>query len=354
MWMTLHRSVFAILLLSTVTTTAAEPARDEVVRLKLRPQVVITDGAPTLGDVLIFPSADEPLRAKLGEQPLGVPGEALPTVITHEQIEQRLRALRVDLTHVLIEGAASCRITPRPAERENAASRPADRDEPRSATATRDGVARTLGQLLREQLSEELSELGGTVELQFEQASQPLVDLTTPPFDFSIQRQERGQLGLREFRVAIRRDGKTQRTASVYARVRLSKGVLVARKPLSVGTFIERDAVGVETRLLETSAEVGFERVEAVVGQQVAKFVAAGQMLRRGDLKSVRLVERSRPVSVIGGRGSVNVRLSGVALDTGSYGDTVRVRVGDARKSRAVVRGVVSGLGTVRVMEEGL
>jgi flagella basal body P-ring formation protein FlgA len=49
----------------------------------------------------------------------------------------------------------------------------------------------------------------------------------------------------------------------------------------------------------------------------------------------------------------VHVQLSGVALDSGHFGDSVRVRLGDTRKSRTVLRGVVTGVGTVNVAEEG-
>ena len=83
----------------------------------------------------------------------------------------------------------------------------------------------------------------------------------------------------------------------------------------------------------------------------MAKFIPAGQMVRRSALKSVDMVRRSRPVSVIGSTTSIQVHVTGVALDSGGYGESVRVRLGDSRKDRRVVRGVVTGLGTVRIEE---
>jgi len=48
------------------------------------------------------------------------------------------------------------------------------------------------------------------------------------------------------------------------------------------------------------------------------------------------------------------VRLTGMALDSGGYGDTVRIRMGDTRGERQLLRGVVTGLGTVRLVEGNL
>ena len=206
---------------------------------------------------------------------------------------------------------------------------------------------------LREHVNEELAELGGTAEVDFEQASRPFLDLSSPPFEFSIRSQGRNQLGLREFRVVIRRDGRTQRSVDVFARVRLSKDVLVAQKPLSVGTFVERDELTREQRYFEREEDIGFDHIEQAIGQQVARFVPAGQMVSKSDLKSVDLVRRSRPVTVTRSGRSVQVRLTGVAMDSGGFGDTVRVRVGETRSNRGVLRAVVTGPGTVRVTEEG-
>ena len=347
----MHRLTLLVLIATALPLVAADLPPGEVVHLKIRPQVQVRGSVVSLADVLVFSQADGELWAQIGKQPLvSQPGTAAATVVTYEQIERRLHELGVDPARVLLGGATACRITLRPAERSEQPSTAALR-QPGSTRSTESG--RTLAQVLRAHVNEELSALGGTAEIEFEQASAQFLELTTPAWQFSIRSRGRGRLGLREFRVIIRRDGRTHRTVNVFARVRLSKQVLVARKPLGVGRFVARDEVGLETRLFEREEDVGLDNVEQVMGQQVARFVPAGQMVRGGDLKAVDMVARSRPVTVIGGAGNVHVRLTGVALDSGGYGDIVRVRIGNTRRERRVLRGVVTGLGTVRVAEEG-
>jgi len=74
-------------------------------------------------------------------------------------------------------------------------------------------------------------------------------------------------------------------------------------------------------------------------------------MVRRGDLKAVDLVRASRPVTVLGGAAGISAQVTGTAVDSGTYGDTVWVRLGNAPRDRRTVRGVVEGIATVRLVE---
>ncbi|MGD8453441.1 MAG: flagellar basal body P-ring formation chaperone FlgA [Phycisphaerae bacterium] len=332
------------------TGQAADPSPTDVVSLKLRPQALVWGEQVTFDDVLLFQPARSSLRQAVGGQSLSVPeGGASTVAVTHEQIERRLRELGVDLGGVLLGGAMSCQVTLRPPQPAEVILAPA-------ALEAENGVlagAGTLAEALRRHVTDELSGLGGTPELEFEQAARQFLDLTSPPFEFSIRGQGAARLGLREYRVILRRDGRTVRAVSVFVRVRLSKEVVVARRPLNVGSFVRREEIALEARLFEREEDIGPDRLEQVVGQQVAQFVPADQMVARGDLKAVELVQRSRPVKVLSSGRNVQVHLTGTALDNGNYGDAVRVRLGDARRSRTILRGIVTGVGTVQVMEEG-
>lgn len=329
---------------------AAEPSTADVVRLKLRPQALVWGEQVTFDDVVVFRPAETPLREAVGTQPVSALADGVTRMaVTHDQVEDRLRDLGVDMGTVLLGGALSCRVTLRPPQpaRVTVVSAAQDTD-----ADTQPGAG-TLAEALHRHVRSELAELGGTPELEFEQAARQFLDLTSPPFEFSIRAHGARRLGLREYRVILRRDGRTVRAMSVFVRVRLSKEVVVARRPLNVGTFVQREDVGLEARLFEREEDIGPDRVEQVVGQQVGHFVPADQMVGQGDLKAVELVQRSRPVKVLSSGRNVQVHLTGVSLDDGNYGDTVRVRLGDTRRNRTVLRGIVTGVGTVQVMEEG-
>jgi len=358
------KSVARACLLFVLLPVAAwgdELIQREVSRLKLRPRVEVCGATVTLADVLTFAEADPRLRAEIGNQPVS-PDLQPPakTVFTHEQIVRRLGELGVNLSRVLVSGALNCQVTLEPARAPMGIEAPSAwaAAGPRHATpltrlqVTNEG--NTLADAWRAYVNAELASLGGTAEIEFERAGREFLTLTRPPWKFIIRSSGGDKLGLRELEIVIRRDGRTQRTARLAVRVRLVKDVLVARKPLGIGTFVRQEDVAFEPRILERWQDVGLDEVGQIIGQQVKRYIPVGEMIRRSDIKAVDLVKRSRPVSVSSTGDSVSVRLTGVALDSGGYGDTVRVRIGESRKDRRILRGVVSGVGSVRLIRGGV
>ena len=353
------RTLLNISLLSVALagTAAADLIQKDVSRLKLRPQACVRGEAVTLSDVLDFSQADPRLPAEIGDRPI-VADLVAPAAmeITHDQVVDRLEELGVNLARVLVSGALSCRVALEPTAAEVAAH-DAVQEPPLMRRRSSEAGGATLANVLQTRIEDELASTGGTVEVEFERAGQEFLELTTPPFDFSIRGNRGQKLGLQEFSVTLRRDGRVQRTVRIGARVKLVKQVLVAIKPLNVGAYIKHDSLEYATRIFSEGDDLGIDHPEQIIGQRVKNFVPVGQMVRAGDFKSVDLVKRSQPVTVIGsvdGSAGVSMRITGDALDSGGYGDTIRVRLGDSRENHREVRGVVSGVGTVRLTEDGL
>lgn len=326
--------------------------------LRLRSAAVTTNSTPTLGDVLTFDDPQGALALAVAAEPLPVSaGTAREVQVTQTEVRARLEALGVNAAQVLLGGALACRVQlPQPAPSTSVAATAPDAPLIRpAAQVVSDGATprgeMTLAHLLQRHVASELQDLGGQVELAFDRAGGEFLSLTTPPWDFDINAQGKAKLGLREFRVSIRRDGRTQRTVHLYAQVKLERPVVVAARPLSIGNFIQRDDVQTETRIIEDEAALGVSDISAVIGQQVKSFVPVGEAVPTDALKAVDLVQRARPVTVLSPDSAVQLRLTGVALDNGGLGDTVRVRLGTTRTDRRQVRGVVTGMATVRLME---
>jgi flagella basal body P-ring formation protein FlgA len=365
-------TVLKISLLSAVLagSAAADVVEKNLSHLKLRAQAHVRGDVVTVSDVLVFTRADPRLLSEIGEEPIAadlIPGAE--TQISHDQIVERLAELGVNLARVLVSGSLSCHVTLEPIAVETSADDIAE-EPPLLREGAEDGGAATLANVLRSHIENELAPVcrvashgrraddstdtgDGTVEIEFERAGEEFLELTTPPFDFAIHGGRGQRLGLREFSVTLRRDGRVQRTVRIGARVKLVKQVLVAAKPLSIGGYIKHDSLEYATRVFSSDQDLGIDHPEQVIGQRVKNFVPAGQMIRDCDLKSVDLVRRSQPVTVVGGD-SVSIRVTGDALESGGYGETVRVRLGDSRKNRREIRGVVVGVGTVRLADGGL
>lgn len=320
--------------------------------LKLRPAARVTGNTITAADVLLFKDADPRLSSTLAERPirtgLTVPGE---TTVTLGQLREWLKGQGVNMARVLLCGAMECRVRADAAA--DVSPTGSDESAPPHAPLFRDAAenASSLRAKLKALIDREMTALGGRAQIELQRGGDDFLALTSPPWDFQIRSMSPAKLGAREFSVVVRRDGRVQRTAHLYVRVRLIKRVVVADKPLNTGLSIGPDDVRMEERIFDSDHDLGVEAIGALVGQQVKRFVAAGGMLRRADVKAVDLVKRSRPVSLIGVSGNISMRLRGTALDSGGYGDTVRVRLGDLRSGRRVMRGVVTGLGTVTVSE---
>ncbi|MBP7746493.1 MAG: flagellar basal body P-ring formation protein FlgA [Phycisphaerae bacterium] len=345
--------LLAVCLMGTAGVAGAADADADTVSLRLRPQTTVYGEAVTLGDVLVFASAADELTERIAGEPVCADAARPLTAVSHDTIVRRLDELGVNLSRVLVGGALQCVITRPP---------PAQPLEPESVAAPLLGApaapvaegGRALAEVLRAHVNGELASLGGTAEIDFERAGQEFLQLTTPPWDFGVSSSSRDKLGLREFHVVIRRDGHVQRKVDLYAQVRLVRPVVVARRPLNPGNFIRSDDVAVETRVFADAAHRGPSQIEEVVGQQIKRFVPAGEAVRADAIKPADLVVRSRPVTVTNDNSAVHVRLTGMALDSGGYGDTVRIRMGDTRGERQLLRGVVTGLGTVRLVEGNL
>lgn len=346
-------SVTILMLLAAAGGAAGDdPVEPAVSLLRLRPHAVVAGPAVTLGDVLDFTAADERLTALVGGRALRASGSGDALVITHAQVVAELAQLGVNMARVLVSGAARCEVRVEPPAPPLDGRRPAVAPQGGEAPLLREPADDgSLGARIRAFVQNECAALGGRVEIEFERASADLLKLTSPPWEFSLRSGDRERLGTREFVVTIRRDGQTQRTVRLTGRVRLVRAVIVARQPLNRGSYVRPDDLALETRVFERDGEVGVDRPQALVGCQVAQFVPAGQMVRRADVKPADMVARSQRVTVLHGGAGVRVNLSGVALDAGTYGDTVRVRIGDSRQDRRIVRGVVSEFGVVKLVE---
>ncbi|MBL8880380.1 MAG: flagellar basal body P-ring formation protein FlgA [Phycisphaerales bacterium] len=339
---------------NAVAQETAGPATSE---LRLRNRIEVVSDVVSLGDVINFAGANAKLQAELETKRLFKADEPAGEFdVSHEQVMKRLVELGVNPGHITLSGARVCHVThgQRPTlaatEGRNAA-RPA-RDAPEMGAETSDA---TLEAALRRWIENDVRELGGRCEIQFEAAGREFLELSSPEYEFAIRASSSGaKLGLRELSVTIRRDGRTQRTLRIAASVKLTKDVLIAIRPLSVGAFVRREDLRPEERLFSRDADLGIDRIEAIVGQQVRTFVEAGSMVTERQLQTVELVKRSSPVTVIGNSGAVQLRMTGMARDNGRLGDKVRVRLGESRSDQREVFGVVTGPGSVRIVSDGV
>ncbi len=83
-----------------------------------------------------------------------------------------------------------------------------------------------------------------------------------------------------------------------------------------------------------------------LINHTLLKGLRKGEILRRRHLRRTPLVRSGEEVRVTLRRGNLEITLRGVVLESGFFGDTVRVRVGSRGK---ILRAVVVGEGSVEI-----
>lgn len=358
--------VAAAMLLAAAADSLAGPKPPAASTIRVKPRAMIAQPPVRLGDVLDLSEADSALAERVGSAVLDEDESAAPPRrVGYAAIAERIEALGVNPMSVLLSGASACELTiATPTQQQAPTEHPAAsrvRDaQPRASTAadpfrsephTADAAGDTLADAVRAFVDAELKRHGGHADLEFERAEADSLELTSPPWDFSVRGAGGNGLGLRQFRVVIRKDGKIQRAVDVAARVRMARDVLVAARPLSIGNYISENDLVTQRRLFDALEPGAAVEPGELVGKQAARYVPAGEPVTPDAVKLVDLVQRSRPVTVLSGGDNVQMRLSGVALDSGAIGEVIRLRLGDGRNARRQVYGVVVGQATVRLQE---
>lgn len=346
------RALAALVALVALLGYVKPAAAGELLRLRLNSKVVVNTPPVKLGDVLAVRGSAPAGWDAIAATPLWRPGQepiaAQALRVERDDIAERLAAAGVNMADVLLMGGLSCEVTcawsmpQREAPAPVTDTTPTDPDAPHETT---------LASAIRTQVEAELKALGGTAEVEFEVGAADALALATPEWTFTIRPGSGEKLGLRQYTVDLQRSGRFYRTVQIVCRVRLIRNVLVAARPLSVGATVSNDDLAVERRVFDQPGDFGLANPAEAIGRQIRHFIPLNTMLTPQDLRNGDIVQRSRPVMLVGGAGGVQVSTSGIALDSGAYGETIRVRLGDPVKSRREVRGVITGPGVVELSD---
>jgi flagella basal body P-ring formation protein FlgA len=270
------------------------------------PRIMLADVARLQG----FTAADQERLGRLAIAAAAAPGGEL--VIHLDELRQDLRTAGVNLASIWIKGASACTV------HTAAALPPAVIGPPDSGD--------TLALVVRRRLEEAVQPRDGDLELVFDAADQRLLDLSSPPYDFDLQLTRPAGLGPVDVRVGIRRGQEPAQPHRLRVQVSLRRDVVVAAHSLERGQVVRPDDVTLARRSFQNLEAVGMTRLDDVIGQEARRAVHGGEMLRRGDLRSVELVRRQELICVQSHDGGILIECAGRALQNGCLGDVVEVR----------------------------
>jgi flagella basal body P-ring formation protein FlgA len=203
--------------------------------------------------------------------------------------------------------------------------------------------AATVAGRIQEQLLEQLVARPEELTVTFAAANR---DLAAAPIcgPTSITSTDRNLLGRRTWRVDMQQNGRTSQRY-VTATVRLMRPAVVARRALAPGTTITASDVESVARE-DDGRQDRMASTEVIVGQQVRRALAAGQVIAAGDLKSPLLVARGQLAWVQAGCVQVRAR----AMSQGSEGEVVEF---ENLQSKGRLWAQVTGPGAAQVAAAG-
>lgn len=197
-------------------------------------------------------------------------------------------------------------------------------------------AAKTLRTLLAEDLSVRLEIPKDQIEITFNPADEKLLNLSEPLFKFNIQGRRARNLGEVSWNVTIL-SGSGSQKGVVNATARAWQNQIVLTRPLSYGQVIQSDDV-TERRVLSDQLPTDplLDKAQ-VIGQQAAGELRVGSLMTARTVDAVPLAKPGQLVTITLTVGSIRIKSVARAMESGSYGQAIRVRNETTRDTFEVV-----------------
>lgn len=296
-------------------------------------------------------------------------GPSPESTICVEQFRQFLHDAGVNMASVRLTGATQCVVV--------RADAPADPTEPlarRAASArlpnepttnasdldplapaanaptpSTTAPARTLRQLLLEDLAARLSLPVDKLQVRFADKDQPTLRLSEPLVKLSIDGRRIRDLGMVVWDVTITAAGQSQKV-QIAGEARAWQQQVLAARPVATQQVIRADDVVERSVLVSRIEDEPLLRADQVIGQRAARAMAAGSIFTARTVEAVPLVHTGQLVTVTLQTGQIQITTVAEARHSAAYGQVVRVRKPGTREEFEVV---MTGPQTARLSARG-
>ena len=356
--------LFFCLLFCMATAKSAFPSPYEI---RLHRQAFLSPGPVCLADLADVKTQDADQKSRLEslvvtQYSQDVTGASIGVF----DISRALAQANLNPAAACIYGASCCRLTFNHTTLNHTTP---SVSAPTMAAHPNDAIAKSAQppayQTLADQLTRELVRLSGVdaskLKVQWNCARPKLLDQKADEQRFVITPCSTATLGEVRFEVmdqGIPGEGKGQglsgttgvsKNIRVYGRVEYLCLSVVARRCLKPGEVICAADVELRPRRVTTYRDIGVNDLDAVLGQEVARTIAAQGIVLPSMIRKLQIVKRRQLVDVYSRVGSVEVKTTGKALTNGAYGDTISVSFGE---KKTIVQGKVTAPGEVTVIQK--
>jgi flagella basal body P-ring formation protein FlgA len=294
---------------------AVAPRFVAAAELRLRAESTASGPVVKLGDLAEIIAADPRQAETLSAI------ELFPAPAAREQRFVRLREIQdllllrgVNLAEHQFSGSSQVTVS---------GSQPArSQPLPSVSVATSRRIQRRLGEAIAKYLDEQGSQQPWSVEAELsdEQAHW----LADPTQKISVAGGHAPWTGRQRFAITVRQP-KGPAQFEVEVQVRVPALVVVASRSLARGAIVRDGDVEIQRDTSPDNSVPALQRVEEVLGREVARAIPVGKTVTNDELRSPLMVHRGEVVTVYANNAGIRIRTAARARDEGSQGDLVAI-----------------------------
>jgi flagella basal body P-ring formation protein FlgA len=194
-----------------------------------------------------------------------------------------------------------------------------------------DARTRTLKEILMADLAARIALPAESLQVSWKGSDEKLLAMSEAQFGFEVSATNRvARLGNVGWEVIVKKDG-TEKKLNIVGTARAWRQQVVTTKPIAFKQVIREEDIEEKRMLVDRLEEAPLLGRQQVVGQQAAVELKPGAVLMARNVEAVPLVRTGQLVSVTVAQGGIQVKTQARALESGAYGQNIRVR-NDATK----------------------
>jgi len=314
------------------------PSRRSLV-IELKSEAMVVGNEIRLNQVARWPGAGDDAMEQTGDLILGrFAAGKLSRTIDLDELKTVLEGAGVNLASIDICGALRCvvsRSEAAPVEPSIAAAAPTTRPVEAGAESSI-ATPRTLRDLLIAEVAERFQLPLESLQVRFSPQDEKVLALSEANCRLDIEPRRQRNIGDIAWDVtATSAAGKKQYT--IMANVRAWQNQIVALKPIVARQVISEADVSEKRVLVDRLPEEGALSIDQVVGQQSARDLSPGAAFTGRMIEAVQLARVGQLINVMVEQGHVQLKWVAEARESGSYGQTIRVRKPNSRDEFSVL-----------------
>lgn len=318
--------------------------------VRLWPTAVVVSDEARLSDLCELRGFEPETERRLTDLVVSKAPPAGGTRIIHlELIRSALSESGVNMSELTLRGAIQCALS-RPQISAKVASPQVNNPSARHAELDRDSGelhstkgnhgkgdqalaenasssgSQTLRQSVVDHFNAELTRFGGHAEVTFDQTSESILDLSSPPYSFHVRSRRGALLGLVPLDVEVVADNQTVQAVPLVVRVVMVRPTLVARRTIGQDATISENDIALASMTFGRLDHIGLDDPAQAMGQRAKRLITAGTIVEQEMLESVPLVKRGELVTLASVVGGIRVVTTAKAAEDGLLGEVVKVR----------------------------